>query len=360
MQGRPVAEPITSMESMTAAPAIRIPAALDGKQPPSFAPQPGEHSAGPRGEHATGYEAEHAGGYTGEQSAEYAGEHPTGYADEHPTGYAAGPGSAYPAEGATAYLSEGASAHPAEHGNGYGADHPDGHGGGRRPVASRWMVAAATVLLVGAAVAAAIVAPRLLSRSDQPAAATATATATPVSAATTPGAAPAQTDMPSTTDTTNTTDPTAPIDTATVEPTTAQPTAVGIVTIDPGVGDARAADVAAMFDTYFGGINDKDYGRVGSVLDPAGSVDPSDAAQMKSLARGTRSTTDSNVVLTGLGDQTGGGLLTADVTFVSHQNPGDGPRGRSGETCTEWTIHYTVSDDGAYRIRDGKAGSRPC
>jgi hypothetical protein len=114
-----------------------------------------------------------------------------------------------------------------------------------------------------------------------------------------------------------------------------------------------------MFTTYFGGINDKNYDEVGSVLDPAGSVDPTDTAEMDALARGTRSTTDSDVVLTSVGDASGG-LLTAEVTFVSHQDAGDGPRGRSAETCTHWTIRYTVSDEGAYRIRKSKAASRPC
>jgi hypothetical protein len=227
---------------------------------------------------------------------------------------------------------------------------PDDHHSRHQPLPVRWIVAVATVALVGAGVAAAIVVPRLLSKDDHPA---------PASTTTAPIAAPATVDTtdPATTDPTDTSDP--PETAETLDPTTDPPAPSGIVAIGPGVTDERAPGVAAMFDTYFGGVNDKNYDAVGSVLDPAGSVDPADPAEMNALARGTRSTTDSDIALTGLAD-TSGGLLAADVTFVSHQTAGDGPRGRSSETCTHWTIRYTVSNSGAYRIRRSKATSRPC
>ena len=114
-----------------------------------------------------------------------------------------------------------------------------------------------------------------------------------------------------------------------------------------------------MFDTYFSGINDKDYNAVGSVLDPTGSVNPDDPQQMADLARGTRSTTDSGVTLTTLSGA--GGALTAEVTFRSNQAPGDGPRGRTAETCTDWDIRYTIGGASPpYRIRRSKATSAPC
>jgi hypothetical protein len=230
---------------------------------------------------------------------------------------------------------------------------PDEHHSRHQPLPVRWIVAVATVVLVGAGVAAAIVMPRLLSKDDHPA---------PASTTTAPIAAPATVDTtdPATTDPTDTSEQADTADpTETLDPTTDPPAPSGIVAIGPGVTDERAPGVAAMFDTYFGGVNDKNYDAVGSVLDPAGSVDPADPAEMNALARGTRSTTDSDIALTGLAD-TSGGLLAADVTFVSHQTAGDGPRGRSSETCTHWTIRYTVSNSGAYRIRKSKATSRPC
>jgi hypothetical protein len=244
----------------------------------------------------------------------------------------------------------------------------------RRPLPTRWALAVALVILVGASVAAAIVVPRLLSRDDTSAGAAATVPATDSRTAD-----PTDTEDPTTIDSTDpaagdpasedpatedpaTGDPAAG-DPATGDPTTttaAPPASIGIVAIDPSVGgDDRAAAVATMFDTYFSGINDKNYEAVGSVLDPTGSVNPTDQKEMADLAKGTQSTSDSEVALIGL---TGAGrLLTAEVTFQSTQEPGDGPRGRTGETCTRWDVRYTVSGaPGAYRIRKSKATSRPC
>jgi hypothetical protein len=139
-----------------------------------------------------------------------------------------------------------------------------------------------------------------------------------------------------------------------------QPTAAGIVGIGPAVADDRAGEVAAMFDTYFSGINDKDYDRVATVLDPAGSIDPADADEMAALERGTRTTVESDIRLLSLSDLDEGRLL-ADVAFRSTQDPGSGPKGRTSETCTRWQIAYEVStSSGAYRLVKGKASSAPC
>lgn len=141
------------------------------------------------------------------------------------------------------------------------------------------------------------------------------------------------------------------------DPVTEELTAVGIVAVDPSVVDYRASEVAAMFNTYFSGINNKDYDAVGSVLDPAGNIDPDDSGQMAGLAHGTRSTRDSAVTLLTL-DDAGDGLLTAEVVFRSNQDVGDGPGGRRKETCTRWDIVYTLSTP--YRIRSNTASSEPC
>jgi hypothetical protein len=145
----------------------------------------------------------------------------------------------------------------------------------------------------------------------------------------------------------------------TTVPPTAGPSAVGIVTVASTVADSRAVDVATMFDTYFSGINNKQYDAVGSVLDPAGSIDPGNANQMAGLAKGTRSTQDSQIVLEDI-TESGSGALLAEVTFQSNQSPGDGPKGRTQETCTVWDVTYTVSMISGYRILRSRGPSRPC
>jgi hypothetical protein len=192
-----------------------------------------------------------------------------------------------------------------------------------------------------------VVGGRLLSANDKR---TAGGSSTTVPPATTP----ATTDP----DTTTTTDSSGPTETVTPDPTTVA-TASGIVAIAPAVTDPRAPAVAQMFNVYFSGINDKNYTSVGTVLDPNGSVDPTSPKQMKALSDGTKTTVDSNVTLTSLHDAASG-LLTAEVTFRSTQDPGDGPRERPAETCTRWDVTYTVSAGDAYRIRKSKAHSAPC
>ena len=236
-----------------------------------------------------------------------------------------------------------------------------GEGPPRRPAfPAVWLFAAALVLLTALGVGAVIVVPRLLSGSGGPrfdggAGAAPTATLDP--AVTTEPTATEDVTGDATEGTTE--DAVVPDSTPTAEPTSAPPTASGIVTIAPAVTDERALDVATMFDTYFGGINRKDYAAVGSVLDPAGSIDPGNPAQMQAVADGTRTTQDSDVTLVGLADAADS-LLRAEVTFRSTQAAGNGPRGRSGETCTSWDIVYTVTLGDAYRIEKSKATSAPC
>jgi hypothetical protein len=219
-----------------------------------------------------------------------------------------------------------------------------------RPHTTRLILAVVLALVVGLSVAAAVVAPRLLrsEKDDNQPAENTFVSAEPATASPVEPTADPTTDAPE------------PTDTATDGPTTA-PASIGLVAIDPGLTDDRAADIAAMFDIYFRGINDKDYDSVGSVLDPAGSIDPGDPTQMADLAKGTRSTQDSAITLISLSD-VANGLLAAQVTFRSSQKRGDGPRGRTGETCTRWDIVYTISAPSAatYKIRKSRATSSPC
>jgi hypothetical protein len=142
---------------------------------------------------------------------------------------------------------------------------------------------------------------------------------------------------------------------------TTQPGQVGLVTIEPqAAADPRTPAIAGMFHTYFTGINGKDYTSVGTVLDPAGTVDPTSAKEMAALERGTGTTQDSDITLMSIRDALG--VVQAQVRFRSTQDAGAGPKGRSYETCTRWAIDYELSHDDAsgYRILGGAAEHWPC
>ncbi|MGX6603601.1 hypothetical protein ACWKSP_15875 [Micromonosporaceae bacterium Da 78-11] len=209
-------------------------------------------------------------------------------------------------------------------------------------------------VLVAVLIAGAVGIPRLLRSSDDP-------TSTAEGTVPTTDLQPAPTDTDQSETDQSEPAPTDPVPSdlfnegSTDEPA---PPGSGLVQIDPGLTDDRATGIGLMLDTYFSGINAKDYAKVATVLDPAGSIDPGNADEMTDLARGTRSTRDSDISLNRLLDL-GGDQVRAEVTFRSAQKAGDGPRGRTGETCTRWDIAYTLSID-PYRIVRSKASSQPC
>jgi hypothetical protein len=134
-----------------------------------------------------------------------------------------------------------------------------------------------------------------------------------------------------------------------------------LVTVHPRVDDPRAAAVVVMLDTYFTGINERDYEAVATILDPAGDLDPGVPDQLKAFAAGTSTSRDSGIVLLGL-SEAAAGRLRAEVAFRSEQKAGHGPPGRPRETCTLWTVVYvlTTGDDGSYRMLRGDGTHRPC
>ncbi|RIV38423.1 hypothetical protein [Micromonospora radicis] len=149
------------------------------------------------------------------------------------------------------------------------------------------------------------------------------------------------------------------------EPTVSMPVAVGLVTIvESALSDPRAADVAAMFDSYFGGINNGDHRQAAALFDPAGKVlDPRNEEAVERFGLALATTRDSDIVLRAVRDADRRGALWAEVTFRSEQAPGYGPKGREEEICTRWRIRYELSVDPAYgyRILHGKAApSSPC
>jgi hypothetical protein len=135
---------------------------------------------------------------------------------------------------------------------------------------------------------------------------------------------------------------------------------VHLVTVDPRAMDPRADAVAEMLDTYFRGINERDYRAVATILDPAGDLDPGVPAQLRAFAEGTSTSRDSGIVLHGLTDA-GSGRLRAVVSFRSDQRAGHGPPERRNETCTRWEIVYLLTPYGdGYRILRGDGTNRPC
>ncbi|KAB1102988.1 hypothetical protein F6X54_29915 [Micromonospora aurantiaca] len=142
------------------------------------------------------------------------------------------------------------------------------------------------------------------------------------------------------------------------------PAVVGIVTIEAGVVDARAAEVARTFDAYFSAVNNRNYPAAAAMFDPAGDVlDPDDGGAVERFGRQLVTTHDSDVVLRSLTD-VGQGVVAAVVTFRSTQDPGYGPKNRPQETCTLWQVRYELSttSSGTYRILRSKSAvpSRPC
>ena len=133
-------------------------------------------------------------------------------------------------------------------------------------------------------------------------------------------------------------------------------TAVGIVGLAAVAADPRAAQVGYTLNEYFGGIDSGSYERSLAVLDPAGTVDPTDPVQVRRFERGVSTSHDDLVVVHSLGDAAEG--VSAAVTFRSRQAARYGP---NGERCTRWSVHYVLSYDGStYRILRTKATHRPC
>ncbi len=131
---------------------------------------------------------------------------------------------------------------------------------------------------------------------------------------------------------------------------TPSPTRTGTVRVAPGVAsEAAEPGVEAYLNRYFSAINSRNYGAYQSLLD---------AQQQQGNSRskfdsGFATTKDSNEVLTGIQD-TGGGTLTANVSFTSHQSPGDSV---DGSACNNWQISlFLVPHGTSYVLTAAPAG----
>jgi hypothetical protein len=105
--------------------------------------------------------------------------------------------------------------------------------------------------------------------------------------------------------------------------------------------DPAAPRVVAYLDRYFSAINSHDYNAYQSLLDAGQQAqDPRSA-----FDSGYATTRDSSEVLTGI-EETGGGRLTANVTFTSRQSPGSSV---DGSACNNWQVSlYLVPRGSGY------------
>ena len=144
---------------------------------------------------------------------------------------------------------------------------------------------------------------------------------------------------------------------ATAPTTSAAATRVGLVTVSRP--SALAERVAAMFDTYFSGINNHAPGQALAVFDPSGRLDPTDADQADRFAHDVSTTHDDEIVLGRVADN--GDSVSATVHFRSHQQAGYGPASNPSQTCNRWSVAYTLSDNGGeLRILRGTGKPSGC
>jgi hypothetical protein len=116
-----------------------------------------------------------------------------------------------------------------------------------------------------------------------------------------------------------------------------------------------------MLNTYFPAISAKDYSQALAQFDPNGTMNPNDPQQAQNFEQGVSTSSDSNVVLHSLAPVGPVAATTADVTFTSNQHAGYGPSGNEGQTCTDWTLTYTLSYiNGNYLIYTSKGTYTGC
>jgi hypothetical protein len=131
---------------------------------------------------------------------------------------------------------------------------------------------------------------------------------------------------------------------------TPSPTHTGTVQVAAGAAsDPAEPQVEAYLNRYFSAINAHNYSAYNSLLDAKEQQGNSRAT----FDSGYATTKDSNEVLTGI-DDTGGGNLTAHVSFTSHQNPANSV---DGSACNNWQISlYLVPQGSSYVMTAAPAG----
>jgi hypothetical protein len=131
---------------------------------------------------------------------------------------------------------------------------------------------------------------------------------------------------------------------------TPSPTQTGTVRAAPGVaGNSAEPQVDAYLNRYFNSINTRNYSEYNSLLD----AQKQQADSQSSFDSGFATTKDSNEVLTAIVG-TGGGSLTANVTFTSRQSPADSI---DQNACNNWQLSlYLVPQGNGYVMTAAPAG----
>ena len=143
--------------------------------------------------------------------------------------------------------------------------------------------------------------------------------------------------------------------TTTSVPTPPPPTHVGVVAMSSGIrNNPQAVAVGRMFNTYFTGIDKRQFQRTLQVFDPNGIIDPNDPSQAQQFIDGVDTSSDSGMILVGVDPSDGSTVDAAEVRFTSHQKAGYGPKDDPDSTCTDWDIHYVLTQDssGGYLINN--------
>ena len=131
--------------------------------------------------------------------------------------------------------------------------------------------------------------------------------------------------------------PTTPVPAPSPSPT--QPLASDTVAVSAAAaGNPQQAAVVSFLETYFRAINSRDYHAYVSLLGPQAQV----TYTRRDFLRGYRSTSDSAEMLKRI--HTTGGDTVAVVSFTSHQDPGDSIDGQ--ESCTRWRISLYLQPTG--------------
>jgi hypothetical protein len=123
-------------------------------------------------------------------------------------------------------------------------------------------------------------------------------------------------------------------------PVTPSPARTGTVRVAAvAAGNPAEPRVEAYLNRYFSAINTRNYGAYQGLLD----AQEQQANSRSTFDSGYATTKDSNEVLTGIED-TGGGNLTANVSFTSRQNPANSVDGRA---CNNWRISLYLAPRGS-------------
>ncbi|MFD0634060.1 hypothetical protein ACFQ9X_23400 [Catenulispora yoronensis] len=90
-------------------------------------------------------------------------------------------------------------------------------------------------------------------------------------------------------------------------------------------------------------------------------MNPNDAQQRASFKKSESTSTDDQGLLKTLSPTGTGPVTTAEITFRSQQSAGFGPGDNPNQTCSIWTLTYTLSyADNKYLIKSATGSHTGC